>query len=56
VALWTDDVDEAVAPLVDKGVRVISPSHNFLETPPLRAAWMEDPEGNPVQIVARRKS
>lgn len=55
IALWTDDVDVAFAELTAKGVRAISPPHNFLETPPLRAAWMEDPEGNPVQLVAQRK-
>ncbi|MFN8441303.1 MAG: VOC family protein [Caldilineaceae bacterium] len=56
VAMWTDDVDEAFAVLTAKGIRVISPPHNFLETPPLRATWVEDPEGNPVQIVSYRKS
>ncbi|MEZ4658986.1 MAG: hypothetical protein R2911_15590 [Caldilineaceae bacterium] len=56
VALWTDDVDEAFAALTAKGVRSISPPHNFLETPPLRAAWVADPEGNHIQIVCRRKS
>ncbi len=56
VAMWTDDVDIAVAALSAKGIRVVSPPHNFLETPPLRAAWLEDPEGNPVQIVCYRKN
>lgn len=55
VAMWTDDVDAAVVALAAKGIRVISPPHNFLETPPLRAAWLEDPEGNPVQIVCYRR-
>lgn len=27
----------------------------FLETPPLRAVWVEDPEGNPIQKVCIRK-
>lgn len=56
IALWTDDVDAAHARLTDQGIRTISPPHNFLETPPLRATWIEDPEGNPIQIVAYRKT
>ncbi|MCB0000806.1 MAG: hypothetical protein KDE56_33810, partial [Anaerolineales bacterium] len=55
VALWADDVDEAFATLTAQGIRPIVPPHNFLITPPLRAAWVEDPEGNPIQIVCRRK-
>ena len=56
IALWTDDVDAAFAGLTAQGVRSISPPHDFLVTPPLRAAWLEDPEGNPIQIVAYRKA
>lgn len=56
IALWTDDVDTAFAALTAQGVRSISPPHDFLVTPPLRAAWLEDPEGNPIQIVAYRKT
>ena len=56
VALWTDDVDQAYAALTAKGVNSISAPHNFLETPPLRAAWVEDPEGNPIQIVCHRQA
>lgn len=56
IALWTDDVDVAFAALTAQGVHSISPPHDFLVTPPLRAAWLEDPEGNPIQIVAYRKT
>ncbi len=52
VVVWTDDVDAAFADLSGKGVRVLSPPHDFLAS--LRAAWIADPEGNPVQIVMRR--
>jgi len=45
-------VDAAFADLSGKGVRVLSPPHDFLSS--LRAAWIADPEGNPVQIVMRR--
>ena len=55
VALWTDNVDAAYAALMAKGIRSISAPHDFLETPPLRAAWVADPEGNHIQIVCRRK-
>lgn len=51
LALWVDDVDEAFACLTAQGVRCISPPHNFIGT--LRAAWFADPEGNPIQVVAR---
>jgi len=35
------------------GVRALSESHDFLDS--LRAAWVADPDGNPVQIVMRRQ-
>jgi len=44
VVLWTDDVDAAVATLSAQGVPVLT----------LRAAWLADPDGNPVQLVTRR--
>ncbi len=56
IAVWTDDVDEAFAALTSQGIRCISQPHDFLVTPPLRAAWFEDPEGNPIQVVAKRKA
>lgn len=52
VVLWTDDVDTAVAELEAQGVPVLSKPHDFVET--LRAAWVADPDGNPVQLVMRR--
>ena len=52
VVVWSDDVDAAFADLSGNGVRVLSPPHDFLSS--LRAAWIADPEGNPVQIVMRR--
>lgn len=51
VVLWTDDVDLAYTTWVDKGVPSVSAPHNFLSS--LRAAWVMDPDGNPVQIVSR---
>jgi catechol 2,3-dioxygenase-like lactoylglutathione lyase family enzyme len=52
VVLWTDDVDAAVAELEAHGVPVLSKPHDFITT--LRAAWVADPDGNPVQLVMRR--
>ncbi|MDI3340417.1 MAG: hypothetical protein QJR03_07775 [Sphaerobacter sp.] len=50
VCLWTDDVDRAYAELVAKGAQPLSSPHDFLGR--LRAAWVADPDGNPVEIVA----
>ncbi len=52
VVVWTADVDQAFATLTAKGARALSAPHDFLDA--LRAAWVADPDGNPVQIVARR--
>lgn len=51
IALWTDDVDRVHAALTAKGVRCISPPHDFIGR--LRAAWFLDPEGNHIQVVAK---
>ena len=54
LVVWTDDVDTVYAQLVAKGVASIRPPHDFLTT--LRAAWVVDPDGNPVEIVTRRSA
>ena len=53
IVLWTDDVDSAVRALVTKGAPLLSPAHDFLDGK-LRAAWIADPDGNPIQLVQRR--
>jgi catechol 2,3-dioxygenase-like lactoylglutathione lyase family enzyme len=53
VVLWTDDTDSAVSALVAKGAPLLSPAHDFLDGK-LRAAWIADPDGNPIQLVQRR--
>ena len=53
IVLWTDDTDAAVNALVAKGARLLSPAHDFLDGR-LRAAWVADPDGNPIQLVQRR--
>ncbi len=54
LVVWTENVDEAYAMLMEKGVPSISTPHDFLES--LRSAWVVDPDGNPVQIVSRRSA
>lgn len=51
VVLWVADVDAAHAWLVAQGAPPLSAPHDFAGV--LRAAWVEDPDGNPVQLVAR---
>ena len=53
IVLWTDDVDAAFARVVAGGARSLSRPHDFLDGR-LRAAWVADPDGNPIQLVARR--
>lgn len=53
IVLWTDDTDSAVSALVAKGASLLSPAHDFLDGK-LRAAWIADPDGNPIQLVQRR--
>jgi predicted enzyme related to lactoylglutathione lyase len=53
IVLWTDGTDAAVAVLVAKGAPLLSPAHDFLDGK-LRAAWIADPDGNPVQLVQRK--
>src|SRR6266851_6364473 len=49
VVVWTDNVDQAFASVTAQGARPLSEPHNFLAD--LRAAWIADPDGNPVQMV-----
>jgi uncharacterized glyoxalase superfamily protein PhnB len=52
VVLWTDDVDAAFETVVAAGARPLAEPHDFLGA--VRAAWVADPEGNPVELVMRR--
>ena len=54
IVLWTDDTDAAVNALVAMGAPLLSPAHDFLDGK-LRAAWVADPDGNPIQLVQRRR-
>jgi predicted enzyme related to lactoylglutathione lyase len=55
IVLWTDDVDGDHRRLTAGGVPTLSPPHDFLGGG-LRAAWVADPDGNPIQLVQRRRS
>ena len=54
IVLWTDDTDGAVSALIAKGAALLSPAHDFLDGK-LRAAWIADPDGNPIQLVQRKR-
>jgi len=54
IVLWTDDVDRDHRRLSADGVPTLSPPHDFLGGG-LRAAWVADPDGNPIQLVQRRQ-
>ncbi|HLH05361.1 MAG TPA: VOC family protein [Bryobacteraceae bacterium] len=54
IVLWTEDTDAAVSMLLGQGVPLLSPAHDFLDGS-LRAAWVADPDGNPIQLVERRR-
>jgi lactoylglutathione lyase len=52
LVIWADDVDDAYAKLVDAGVPAIQPPHDTGNNN--RNALMSDPDGNLVEIVAKR--
>ena len=51
LVVWTEDTDAVYAALIGSGVPSVSAPHTFLGR--LRAAWVMDPDGNPVEIVSR---
>lgn len=54
LVVWAEEVDVAYAQLLAQGVPGVSAPHDFLGGA-LRAAWVSDPDGNPVEIVTRRQ-
>lgn len=54
IVVWTDDTDTAVDALIAGGAPLLTPAHDFLEGK-LRAAWIADPDGNPIQLVQRKQ-
>ena len=53
IVVRTDDVDKAVKALVATGAPLISAPHDFAGGQ-IRAGWVADPDGNPVQIYQQR--
>lgn len=54
VVLWTDDVDVAFGSLTARGALPLSEPHDFIDV--LRSAWLQDPDGNNIQIVSRKQT
>jgi predicted enzyme related to lactoylglutathione lyase len=54
IVLWTEDTDAAIERITAAGAPVLSPAHDFLDGR-LRAGWVADPDGNPSQIVQRKR-
>ena len=52
LVVWTDDVDEAYRELVGAGVPAVRPPHDTGNNN--RNALLRDPDGNLVEIVAKR--
>ena len=50
--VWADDVDQAYAELVAAGVTALQPPHDSGNDN--RSALLRDPDGNLVEIVAKR--
>ena len=50
--LWTHDVDEACKRLTDAGVPAVQPPHDSPNNN--RSALLRDPDGNLVEIVAKK--
>ena len=52
LVVWTDDVDEAYRELAAAGVPAVQPPHDTGNNN--RSALLRDPDGNLVEIVAKR--
>jgi lactoylglutathione lyase len=52
LVVWTDDVDRAYQDLVAAGVPAVQPPHDTGNNN--RSAMLRDPDGNLVEIVAKR--
>lgn len=53
IVLWTEDTDLAIQYLIENGATQLSAPHDFLKD--LRAGWVQDLDGNPIQVVCKRK-
>lgn len=52
IVLWCDDTDRAYAELTAAGAQSLAEPHDFLDG--LRAAWVADPDGNPISLTQKR--
>lgn len=52
VTLWCDDADAAYHRLLAAGATHVSEPHDFLDN---RAAWVKEPGGHLVSVVAKRR-
>lgn len=53
IVFWTEDTDSAIQYLLERGAKLLSKPHDFLDNK-LRSGWVGDPDGNPIQIVCKR--
>ncbi len=51
LVVWTDALEDDYRGLLDKGARSLREPHDFGGA--LRAAWIADPDGNPIQVVQK---
>lgn len=52
LVLWVEDTDAAIEFCLENGATLLSPPHNFLDNR-LRAGWIRDLDGNPIQLVSK---
>lgn len=52
ITLWCDDADAAYHHLLGAGATPVSDPHDFLDN---RAAWVKEPGGHLVSVVAKRR-
>lgn len=53
LVLWCDDVDAAYAHALSVGATAVRAPHDFQDGR-LRVGWVEDPLGNPLELVEKR--
>jgi catechol 2,3-dioxygenase-like lactoylglutathione lyase family enzyme len=53
IVLWSDDTNAAVENLASHGANILSTPDDFLDGK-LRSAWVQDPDGNTIQIVQKK--
>lgn len=53
IVFWVEDTDLAIQHLLENGAAMLSKPHDFLDN--LRSGWVQDPDGNPIQIVCKRR-